>query len=391
VLRFSLQPPRALIELIIAANFVEVFLAKEGHDGTVGINFLRKIAIPIPFACYGAMLAGVDHVLMGAGNPADLPSIVDALARREPVALDIRVQGATSAHGEYAVRFDPRDYADPGAQPLRRPRFDAIVASVELAAALADDPSTRPDGFVVEGYAAGGHNAPPRGPLRLDPSAQPVYDGRDTVDPRDMAGIGLPYWMAGSYGTPDGLARARAGGATGIQVGTAFAFCRESGMAADLKRRVLDLAARGEVPVRTDPRASPTGFPFKVVALPGTLADEEVYADRQRLCDLSVLRTPFRKPDGSVGYRCPAEPVGVYEGHGGRAANTEDRLCLCNGLMATAGLAQQRAHGYTEPAVVTAGTDFTPVRDLLRRRPAGQDDYRAADVVAYLLGTDGPM
>src|SRR5690349_15685577 len=71
VLRFSLQPPRALVELTIAANFAEVFLAKEGHDGLVGINYLRKIELPIPFACYGAMLAGVDHVLMGAGNPAD--------------------------------------------------------------------------------------------------------------------------------------------------------------------------------------------------------------------------------------------------------------------------------------------------------------------------------
>jgi NAD(P)H-dependent flavin oxidoreductase YrpB (nitropropane dioxygenase family) len=388
VLRFSLQPSRALAELTVAANFVEVFLAKEGHDGVVGINFLRKIELPIPFACYGAMLAGVDHVLMGAGNPADLPALLDGLARHEMVALPVRVQGATSADGDYAIRFDPRDYASSGQPPPPRPRFNAIIASVDLAVALAANPATRPDGFVVEGYTAGGHNAPPRGPRHLDASAQPVYDDRDVVDPRQMAEVGLPFWMAGSYGTPAGLARARAGGAAGIQVGTAFAFCRESGMRADLKRRVLDLAAHGEVPVRTDPRASPTGFPFKVVALPGTLADDEVYADRQRLCDLSALRTPFRKPDGALAFRCPAEPVTVYEGHGGRPANTVGRRCLCNGLMATAGLAQRRAHGYVEPAVVTAGTDFTGVRHLLRQLPAGQETYSAADVVAYLLGED---
>jgi len=58
VLRFTLQPARALQELTVAANFVEVFLAKEGHDGPVGINYLRKIELPIPCACYGAMLAG---------------------------------------------------------------------------------------------------------------------------------------------------------------------------------------------------------------------------------------------------------------------------------------------------------------------------------------------
>jgi NAD(P)H-dependent flavin oxidoreductase YrpB (nitropropane dioxygenase family) len=389
VLRFSLEPSPALVELTVAANFVEVFLAKDGHEGPVGINYLRKIELPIPFACYGAMLAGVDHVLMGAGNPAELPALLDGLARHEPVALPVRVQGATSADGEHAVRFDPREYATADLRPPRRPRFDAIVASVDLAAALATDQRTRPDGFIVEGYTAGGHNAPPRGPRRLDAAGQPVYDDRDVVDPRRMADIGLPYWMAGSYGTPAGLARALAAGAAGIQAGTAFALSRESGMAPELKRRVLELARHGVVPVRTDPRASPTGFPFKIVELAGTLADDQVYADRQRLCDLSALRTPFRQPDGRIGFRCPAEPITVYQGHGGRTENTAGRRCLCNGLMATAGLAQLRAGGYAEPAVVTAGKDFTGVRHLLARLPAGQETYRAADVVAYLLNRDG--
>jgi NAD(P)H-dependent flavin oxidoreductase YrpB (nitropropane dioxygenase family) len=390
VLRYSLRPPRALVDLTIAANFVEVFLAKEGHDGTVGINYLRKIELPIPFACYGAMLAGVDHVLMGAGNPADLPGMLDRLARHEPVALPVRVQGATSADGDHAVHFDPRMHVPGDRPPPRRPRFDAIVASVELADALAADPATRPDGFVVEGHAAGGHNAPPRGPRRLDAAGQPVYGDRDTVDPARLVGIGLPFWMAGSYGTPGGLARAVAAGASGVQVGTAFALCQESGLAPEWRRRLLDLAARGDVPVRTDPRASPTGFPFKVVELAGTLADEDVYAERTRLCDLGALRTPFRKPDGGIGYRCPAEPVEVYQGRGGgRVQNTIGRRCLCNGLMSAAGLAQCRADGYVEPPVITAGTDFTAVRALLRRCRPGEDTYRAADVVAYLLGGEG--
>jgi NAD(P)H-dependent flavin oxidoreductase YrpB (nitropropane dioxygenase family) len=390
VLRFSLQPTQALVELTNVANFVEVFLAKEGHRGAVGINYLRKIELPIPFACYGAMLAGVDYVLMGAGNPAELPALLDALARHEPVELGVRVQGATSADGEHAVRFDPGPFAPADQQPLLRPRFEAIVASVDLASALADDPITRPDGFIVEGHRAGGHNAPPRGPRRLDPSGQLVYDERDIVEPGQMAGVGLPFWMAGRYGTPNGLRLARAAGAQGVQVGTAFAFSRESGMAEEFKRRILDLAVRGDVPVRTDPRASPTGFPFKVVELAGTLAHEDVYANRQRLCDLGALRSPYRRDDGRIGYRCPSEPVAMYQSHGGgRVANTAGRRCLCNGLMATCGLAQLRANGYVEPAVVTAGTDFTGVRQLMRDRPAGQADYGAADVVAYLLGEAG--
>ncbi|GAA3561382.1 nitronate monooxygenase [Nonomuraea rosea] len=378
--RYSLRPGRALVELTIVANFAEVYLAKEGHDGRVGINYLRKIELPIPFACYGAMLAGVDHILMGAGNPAELPALLDRLAGHRQVALPVRVQGATSADGDARVEFDPAALWE--APPaLRSPRFEAIVASVDLATALAADPATRPDGFVVEGSPAGGHNAPPRGPRLLDDAGQLVYGERDVVVPEQMMAIGVPFWMAGGYGSPDGLAAALAGGATGIQAGTAFAFCAESGMAAPLKRAVLEHVARGDTRVRTDPRISPTGFPFKTVDLEGTVARDDVYADRTRLCDLGVLRSPYRKADTGIGYRCPAEPVDVYERRGGRAQNTEGRRCLCNALLATAGYGQERLDGYAEPAIVTAGTDLSAVRHLSAVHPG----YTAADVVAYLL------
>jgi NAD(P)H-dependent flavin oxidoreductase YrpB (nitropropane dioxygenase family) len=384
--RFTLRPGRPLRELTVAANFVEVFLAKEGHDGAVGINYLRKIELPIPFACYGAMLAGVDYVLVGAGSPAELPAMLDGLACHQPVSLEVRVQGSTSADGAFEVRFDPRELFAGDLPALRRPRFLAIVASVDLARGLAGDPHTRPDGFVVEGHPAGGHNAPPRGVRRLDPTGQPIYDDRDTVVPDALAGLGVPYWMAGSYGTPHGVGRALAGGAHGVQAGTLFALSRESGLAPELKRRLLARVAAGTVAVRTDGRASPTGFPFKVADVEGTLSDPDVYASRPRMCDLGVLRSAYRKPDGTIGYRCPAEPVAVYvDRRGGRVDNTVGRHCLCNALLATAGLPQQRADGYTEPAIVTAGKDFTGVRHLLAGVAEG-DTYSAADAVAYLLG-----
>jgi len=67
---------RQFLELTVAASFVEVSLAKEDHDGPVGINLLEKIQIPTLPALYGAMLAGVDYVLMGAGirRTSRLPS-----------------------------------------------------------------------------------------------------------------------------------------------------------------------------------------------------------------------------------------------------------------------------------------------------------------------------
>src|SRR5450756_1639732 len=180
---WTLRPSRHLQELAVVANFVEVFLAKEGHGGPVGINFLRKIELPTPFACYGAMLAGVDYVLMGAGNPAEMPGLLRALAEHRPVAFAVKVQGATSADGPSVVRCSPRALLGTGLAPLRCPRFVAIVASVDLAAALAADPELRPDGYVVEGPSAGGHNAPPRGPRRTNPDGEPVYDDRVAVGP----------------------------------------------------------------------------------------------------------------------------------------------------------------------------------------------------------------
>ncbi len=66
-----LDPSPEQLELLVAANFVEVFLAKEGHAGVVGINYLEKIQTPTLPSLFGAMLAGVDYVLMGAGIPRD--------------------------------------------------------------------------------------------------------------------------------------------------------------------------------------------------------------------------------------------------------------------------------------------------------------------------------
>lgn len=388
--RYTLTPSRRLQELTVAANFVEVYLAKQGcgpAGGPVGVNYLRKIEIPLPAACYGAMLAGVDYVLMGAGNPAQLPDLLRRLARHEDVQLGVRVQGASSADGPYEVHFSPTELlAGAHVAPLPVPQALAIVASVDLARALAADPTTRPDGFVIEGPSAGGHNAPPRGPRRTDAVGQPVYDARDEVDLAQIIELGLPTWLAGSYATPERLQAVLDVGAAGIQVGTAFAYCDESGFPPDIKQRVLEDAAHGAILTRSDWRCSPTGFPFRVVELPRTLSDPSVRADRPPVCDLGVLRSAYLTPEGKVDYRCPAEPAAAYVGRkGGREENMHGRVCLCNALLASAGLPQRRRNGYLEPPLVTAGSDFTTVAYLLKQLPPGQMTYKAADVVAHLL------
>ena len=69
----SLKPGARFVEPAVISTFVEVFLAKEGHRGPVGINFLEKIQLPTLPSIFGAMLAGVNFVLMGAGNPPGDP------------------------------------------------------------------------------------------------------------------------------------------------------------------------------------------------------------------------------------------------------------------------------------------------------------------------------
>ena len=250
-----------------------------------------------------------------------------------------------------------------------------------LAAYLARDESTRPDGFVVEGHRAGGHNAPPRVRAAVGDHSEPVYGPRDAVDLDKLADLGLPFWVAGGQGAPERLADARAHGAAGVQVGTLFALSEESGLLPELRDRLLLGLRSGTLDVRTDPLASPTGFPFKVAQLAGTASENDVYAERPRLCDLSYLRTPYVTDSGDIGYRCPGEPAHMYVRKGGDLADTEGRTCLCNVLTADIGLGQTRRDGYAEPPLVTLGSDLDSARDLVARYPEG---WSAADVVGWL-------
>ena len=384
--RLAVRQRRTTQELTVLGSFVEVWLAKEGHDGPVGVNYLEKIQMATPAAVYGAMLAGVDYVLMGAGIPREIPWLLDELAEHRTVRLPVDVAGAPS--GTHAVELDPVALVGGGLPPLARPMFLAIVSAHVLASYLARDEHIRPDGFVIEGPAAGGHNAPPRGRLTLDETGQPVYGPRDEADVAAVAALGLPFWLAGSRGTPEALTDARAAGAEGVQVGTLFALSQESGLEPSVRTGLLDRLRAGTLEIRTDAAASPTGFPFKVVQLPLTLSDLTVREARPRLCDLGYLRTPYVRPGGVVGYRCPAEPVEDFVRHGGTVEETVGRACLCNSLMADVGLGQTREDGYEEELLVTLGADLDGARALAARHPEG---WSARDALGWILDEPLPV
>ena len=371
---------KAREQVAILAAFVEVHLAKEGHDGVVGMNLLTKIQMPNLPLLYGAMLAGVDFILMGAGIPREIPGVLDALALHQPAQLRLEVEGAPADRVEY-LRFEPAAHWDGTPPAIKRPDFLPIIASNSLATMLVRKASGRVDGFVIEGPTAGGHNAPPRGGMKTENGAEPSYGPRDEVDLTEIAKLGLPFWVAGGGGSPEKLREVQKLGATGVQVGTLFAYCDESGIEDGLRAKVLFHASKHDITVKTDWRASPTGYPFKVVSWGGEGGSQ---VKRERCCDLGYLRTAYAMPDGRIGYRCASEPIDTYLAKGGDMAETTGRSCLCNALLSVIGQPQPREDGEVEPPILTSGDDLLNIGVMMQ----GRVHYSAGDVVSYLLGKE---
>lgn len=374
----SARSPRRSFDLIVLASFVEVALAKSGHNGLVGFNLLTKVQLPTAAALCGAILAGVDYVMMGAGVPTHIPGAIADLCHGRRTTLPFSVTGASSEHPASTMSFDPAPFMV-GPTP-RRPQFVGIVSSHVLATALLKRSNGPVDGFVIERPSAGGHNAPPRGAYDLDEKGGPVYGPRDEVDFAVLRELGVPFWIGGGVTRATDVSDALALGATGVQVGTMFAYCEESGMAPHLRREVVERVAHGHLDVKTSTTASSTGYPFKVVEVPSSISDPEVFAARPRRCDLGYLREAYLDAQGATAYRCAAEPLVLFEKKGGIVADALTTTCLCNGLMATCGLGQVRAHGYLEPPIVTSGDALNDVAALVESR----GDYTARDVIDWL-------
>jgi NAD(P)H-dependent flavin oxidoreductase YrpB (nitropropane dioxygenase family) len=370
-------------ETIVCGNYTDVWLAKQGHSGPIGVNYLEKIQTPRLPEILGAMIADVDCVLMGAGIPYQVPKVLDDFAAYRPASYYLDVSGA--APREFALELDPASLLpEKYVGPLRRPAFYAIAATHVLAQYLSDPRRTTGyvDGFVMEGPTAGGHNAPPRDRSKLNARGESVYGPKDEIDLQKMREIDRPFWLAGATAHPKKLVEALEEGAAGCQVGSIFALCNESGLVEDHRRELRRLAFRCELDVFADPRSSPSGFPFNVAQLPGTMSEERVYAERTRVCDIGYLRQAYKTERGTVSFRCPSEPVDTYLRRGGKAEEIVGRKCLCNGLMAAAGVPQIH-HAGEEPAIVTLGHNTGFIHDLSRDEDGC---YSAEDALLYLLG-----
>lgn len=376
--------PSRLEELIVASTFAEIYLAKQGHDNPVGINLLYKIEWPTLPALYGAMLAGVDVVLIGAGLPRTIPNVLDGLSKNEETTME-----ATVTNGKnYRFYFNPKKIIGNPTE-LKRPPFLAIINGHLAARGV-----SKADGYVVEGPNAGGHNAPARS-KSLTESGEPAFGEKDNLDLeafqrfliKNMGERNLPkqqpYWFAGCY--TNRLQEAMHSGAQGIQVGTPFAFSHESGIPLDAKRKLIKQIMENGIQVFTDPYASPSGFPFKVMQVSGSLSDKIIYEGRNRDehgCNIGHL-TELIEVDEHLITRCSGEPLKDYLRKGGTIEDTIRRTCLCNALVSTIGLGNPG-----EPPIYTSGKSHEAVKILAENSLAKTGDiiYPASKVIDYILG-----
>ncbi|HEU0085882.1 MAG TPA: nitronate monooxygenase [Candidatus Paceibacterota bacterium] len=374
---FSLQPRSDLIELAIAASFAFVWLSKEGHNHPVSVNYLEKIQIGHIYHLTGAMLAGVDFVTMGAGITLQIPGVLDAIASGNNPSYRVYVEGSKT--GSKTISFNPRGFlGEKFPRELKRPGFLPIVSTDVLAKLMVTKlPSGSIQGFVVELPVAGGHNAPPRNKGEFDETGQPVYGPKDEVNFSKLLDLGIPFWVGGGLASPFGLAKAQELGAVGIQAGSIFALSEDSGMDPWYRAEMRRLGYNKDLVVRTDPSASPTGFPFKVPQIVGTISDPEIYALRQRNCSRKALQFPAEKSDGKIVLRCSAEPIDDYIRKGGRIEDTRGSRCICNGLFSAAGIGDPR-----EIPIFTMGDDLSFLHHLMNDE---NSSYTAADAVKYLL------
>lgn len=385
---FSLHPNRELSWLTIFASFSEVWLAKEGHSGKVAGNLLEKVQTPTMLAIFGAMWAGVDAFIIGAGLPTQIPDILDALCEKRPAKYRISILDGSPQEMvlDIDILLSRVSEASQNAVQnitMNRPAFFPIVSLETTANILWKKTGGRCDGFIVEHpVVAGGHNPSPRGwKGDVNDHGEPIYGERDEVDVLEMQKFGMPFWLAGGYACPEKLAEAKAFGATGIQCGSIFALCAESGIGQVWKQELIRQAYNKEVITYSDARASPTGFPFQVVNMPGTVSEADVYEKRPRICNLGYLRMPYVTEKG-IGYRCASEPVEDYVHKGGKVEDTVGRKCLCNNLLAQVGLGMVH-DGVSEPPIITLGKDTGFIRALVSSE---NGTYTASDAVSYLMG-----
>ena len=290
------------------AVYEEVSLSK-ADGGFAGINIMVALVRDYESSVRGAIDAGADVIISGAGLPLSLPAI----------------------------------------QPPGDTALIPIVSSVralELICKKWEKLGYRPDATVLEGPLAGGHLG-----FKID-SIDLESNTLDRLLPpvKDMARKygDFPVIVAGGIYTRDDIVRFMKMGADAVQMGTRFLATEESSASSAYKEAVI--AAREEdIIVAHDP-GSPCGLPFRII--------------RQSPMYVSALRR-LREPRCDKGYVLLKDAEGQFSRCPAKESN-EHAFCICNGLLSSAGYNPEK-----EEPLYTVGTNayrvdrIVPVKALM--------------------------
>jgi nitronate monooxygenase len=283
------------------AAYEEVSLSKAG--GYAGINIMTALSRDYIDSVKGALDAGADAIISGAGLPLNLPAI----------------------------------------QP---PKDTALIPIVSSARALDiickkwEKLGYRPDAVVLEGPLAGGHLG-----FRID-DVELESNRLETLFPpvKDMAlKYGdIPVIVAGGIYTHEDIVRFLNMGAAGVQMGTRFLATEESSAPEAYKQAVV--TAKDEDIIVAHRPGSPCGLPFRVI--------------KQSPMYVSALKR-LRKPKCDKGYVLLKDADGKYTICGAKESN-ENFFCICNGLLSSAGYNTDK-----EEALYSVGTSASRVDRIM--------------------------
>ena len=280
----------------------EISLAKI-KNGFVGINIMGALARDFTESVKGAIDAGADAIISGAGLPLTLPAI-------------------------------------------HPPKDTALIPIVSSARALDiickkwEKLGYRPDAVVLEGPLAGGHLG-----FRIDQVDLECNKLENLLPPvKEMAmKFGdFPVIVAGGIYTHGDIAAYLAKGADGVQMGTRFLATTESSATQAYKEAVV--RAKEEDIVVAHRPGSPCGLPFRVIKQ-SPMYVSSLSRRRQPKCDKGYVL--MKDADGKYTV-CPAKE------------DNKDYFCICNGLLSSSGY-----NSNEEEPLYTVGTNASRIDKIL--------------------------
>jgi nitronate monooxygenase len=278
---------------VYEAAYEEVSLSKSA-GGFAGINIMCALVRDYEDSVRGALDAGADAIISGAGLPMSLPAIQ---APKDTALIPI--------------------VSSPRALELICKKWERLGA--------------RPDAVVLEGPLAGGHLG-----FKMDQVDLECNILENLLPPvKDMAMKygDFPLIVAGGIYTYQDITRFIKMGADGVQMGTRFLATEESSASEAYKQAVLR-AKKEDIVVAHDP-GSPCGLPFRVI--------------KQSPMYVSALQK-LRKPKCDKGYVLLKDADGKFSKCPAKESN-EHHFCICNGLLSSANYNPDK-----EEALYTVGT-----------------------------------